>query len=399
MIYFYVLLLRIVAYLEGPQKIVAFLIVFAMISYSSIKRVPFLKLTKISRHNFYAIVISILIIIHGFVFGNILVRDVAVLLTYWVWFYFTLTYFKNKTIDECLKFILISFFIFNLANYLYFRLYFIDQNKGINSIMSLFGVYGYRIYFPLSSGANIYTSQLALNTLIVLYFIKISKNKFLYTLLYIFYIMMLILADSRLILLFAIAFSCVYWFSLNTILAFFKKFWWIISLFIFIFLYIFYSTSFFDAFKRAGELDGRALSRIKIWGMAKDVIFYDYHFIFGYGLNGFENNMVETYRKIFEKQHLQTSHNFFIQNIIDFGFFGVIIILYLTFEILKFTIKLKNNIITILIIMLLFMGITESIPSFYSFEPTLFFIAILSILLINNERENNRPIKSSNLLS
>jgi hypothetical protein len=39
------------------------------------------------------------------------------------------------------------------------------------------------------------------------------------------------------------------------------------------------------------------------------------------------------------------------------------------------------------VVMLLFMGITESIPSFYSFEPTLFFIVILSIILTQNERE------------
>ncbi len=399
MIYFYVLLLRVVAYLEGPQKIVAFIIVFAMMLYSSLNRVPLNKLTKISTHNFYAILISFLILVHGFIFGNVQVRDVAVLLTYWIWFFFTLTYFKNKSVDECLKFILIAFFIFNFTNYLYFKLYFPDQKEGINSILSLFGVYGYRIYFPLSSGANIFTSQLALNVLIVLHFIKISKTKYLYILLYGFYIMMLVIADSRLILAFAIIFSLIYWFSLNTILTFLKKFWWVISIFIFIFLYIFYGTDLFDSFKRPGELKGRALSRIKIWTIARDVIFSDYHLISGYGLNGFKNNLPESFYKVFENQHLETSHNFLIQSIIDFGIFGLIIVLYLIFEIINYTIKLKNTIITILIIMLLFMGITESIPSFYSFEPTLFFIAILSILLINYERKNNRSTESSNILS
>ena len=398
MIYFYVLLLRIVAHLEGPSKIIAFLIVFGMMAYSTINRIPLTGLTKISKPNFYALLICMAIIIHGFIFGNVLLRDVAVLLTYWIWFVFTLTYFKNKTINECLKYILIAFFIFNLSNYLYFKLYFSDQKDGINSIMSLFGYFGYRVYFPLSSGANIFTSQLALNILIVLHFIKISKNKYLYIALYGFYIMMLVLADSRLILLFAISFSFIYWFSLNTILAFFKKFWWIISIFIFLFLFLFYSTNVFDAFKRAGELDGNALSRVKIWSMAKDVIFSDYHIIFGYGLNGFENNMLATSREIFEKQHLQTSHNFLIQNIIDFGIFGIIIILYLIFEVLKYTIRLRNNIITILVIMLLFMGITESIPSFYSFDPTLFFITILSILLSNEKRKNTRPVEGGLLL-
>ena len=387
MIYFYVLLLRIVAYLEGPQKIIAFLIVFAMMSYSTIKRIPTKSLTKISKYNFYVLLLCISIFLHGLIFGEVLLRDVAVLLTYWIWLIFTFTYFKNKSITQCLNYILITFLIFNIANLVYFKLYFGDQKAGINSIMSLLGIYGYRVYFPLSSGANIYASQLALNSLIVLYFFKLSKNKLLYAIIYLFYLYMLIIADSRLILMFSLAFSLIYWFSLNTLLIFFKKFWWAIVILLFGFLFIFYGTNLFDSFKRAGELDGRALSRIEIWSLAKDVIFSDYHIITGYGLNGFENNLLESSQKIFDKQYLQTSHNFLIQNIIDFGIIGIVIILYLIFKILRMMRESKSLIISILIVMLLFMGITESIPSFYSFEPTVFFIVILAIILTQNERE------------
>ena len=387
MIYFYVLLLRIVAYLEGPQKIIAFLIVFAMMSYSTIKRIPTKSLTKISKYNFYVLLLCISIFLHGLIFGEVLLRDVAVLLTYWIWLIFTFTYFKNKSITQCLNYILITFLIFNIANLVYFKLYFGDQKAGINSIMSLLGIYGYRVYFPLSSGANIYASQLALNSLIVLYFFKLSKNKLLYAIIYLFYLYMLIIADSRLILIFSLTFSLIYWFSLNTLLIFFKKFWWAIGIFLFGFLFIFYGTNLFDSFKRAGELDGRALSRIEIWSLAKDVIFSDYHIITGYGLNGFENNLLESSQKIFDKQYLQTSHNFLIQNIIDFGIIGIVIILYLIFKILRMMRESKSLIISILIVMLLFMGITESIPSFYSFEPTVFFIVILAIILTQNERE------------
>ena len=387
MIYFYVLLLRIVAYLEGPQKIIAFLIVFAMMSYSTIKRIPIKNLIKISKYNFYALILCLSIFLHGLIFGNVLLRDVAVLLTYWIWLIFTFTYFKNKSIRQCLNYILITFLIFNIANLVYFELYFGDQKAGINSIMSLLGIYGYRVYFPLSSGANIYASQLALNSLIVLYFFKLSKNKLLYAIIYLFYLYMLIIADSRLILMFSLVFSLIYWFSLKTLLVFFKNFWWAIGIFIFGFLFIFYGTNLFDSFKRAGELDGRALSRIEIWSLAKDVVFSDYHIITGYGLNGFENNLLESSRKIFEKQDLQTSHNFLIQNIIDFGIIGIVIILYFIFELLKMLRILKSQIISILIFMLLFMGVTESIPSFYSFEPTVFFIVVLAIILTQNERE------------
>ena len=385
----YVLLLRLVAYLEGPQKIVAFIFVFGFISYSTLKIIPTASLIKITKYNYFFLATSLLILLHGLIFGHVLLRDVAVLLTYWIWFVFTYNFFKEKTLEQCLKYILISFFIFNFYNFLLFKIYYADQKYGINSILSLFGVYGYRIYFPLSSGANIYTSQLALNSLIVLYFIKKSKSNLLYILLYGFYFYMLVIADSRLILVFSIVFSFIFWFSLKTLVAFFKKFWWIIGIGLFIFLYIFYGTNLFDSFKRAGELDGKVLSRIKIWNIARKVIFYDYHLISGYGLNGFENNMPVEVLQQFDNQNLQTTHNFFIQNLVDFGMLGITIILYLIFKVLKIVQVLNSEIISVLVAMVLFMGITESIPSFYSFEPTLFFIAILSIILTKYERKIN----------
>tara|TARA_Y100000385_G_C12824189_1_gene521681 strand:- start:51 stop:653 length:603 start_codon:yes stop_codon:yes gene_type:complete len=200
---------------------------------------------------------------------------------------------------------------------------------------------------------------------------------------------MLVIADSRLILVFSIVFSFIFWFSLKTLVAFFKKFWWIIGIGLFIFLYIFYGTNLFDSFKRAGELDGKVLSRIKIWNIARKVIFYDYHLISGYGLNGFENNMPVEVLQQFDNQNLQTTHNFFIQNLVDFGMLGITIILYLIFKVLKIVQVLNSEIISVLVAMVLFMGITESIPSFYSFEPTLFFIAILSIILTKYERKIN----------
>jgi len=399
MIYVYILLLRIVGYLEGTPKIIAFLIVFSLMSYSTGKRIPLKELHKISKYNFYAILISLSMIVHGFIFGKVMVRDIAVLLSFWIWLVFSYTYFKDKTISQCLKFVLISFLIFNIANYIIFKLFFGAQKIGINNTMSMFGVFGYRIYFPLASGANVFAAQLAFNCLIVLYFIKTSANKYLYILIYAFYIMMLVLADSRLLLFLATIFSFIYWFSLNTLITFFKKFWWAIGIGLFAFLYVFYNTNLFDSFKRAGELEGRALSRVKIWGIAKEVIFSDYHFLTGRGLNGFAEGMPESFKKTFHGQHLQTSHNFLIQTIIDFGVLGVIIILYLIFEILKMVLKLKSSIINVLIIMILLIGVTESIPSFYSTEPTLFFIAILSIILTHYERENTGIFKSSDVLS
>lgn len=399
MIYFYVLFLRIVAYLDGPQKILAFSGVFGLMAFSTIKRLPKKRLYKISKSNFYSILLILFIILHGLIFAKVQIRDIAVLSTYWIWFVFTLSYFKDKTIDESLKFILIGFLIFNLANYIHFKLFFADQKLGFNSIMAMFGVIDYRIFFPLSSGANIFTSQLSFNALLALYFFKISSKKVINILIFIFYLYMLVLADSRQIFLLTIIFSIIYFFSLKKVLSVLKKAWWIIGLCILGFLYIFYNSTIFDGFKRNGELDGGALSRIEIWSIAIKIIFEDFHLLVGHGLNGFENNIPETTKNVFENQNLQTSHNFILQNLIDFGIFGVIIIIVFIVNILKLILKLSSQIITILIVMILLIGITESIPSFYSFEPTIFFIAILSIILTRNERKNTGLFKDKHILS
>ncbi|MEH6536896.1 MAG: O-antigen ligase family protein [Psychroserpens sp.] len=390
MIYFYVLLLRIVAYLEGTAKIVSFAGVFVLMLYSIIKRTSVSKIKAVPKYVFYSLLLTIVLLVHGLILSKIEIRDVAVLLTYWIWLVFTFTYFKNKTLDECLKYILISFLIFNFANFVHFKLYFADQKLGLNSILALFGIVDYRIYFPLSSGANVFTSQLGLNALIGLYFIKHVRNNIWYILIYTFYIYMLVLADSRLILLLTLFFSFIYWFSLKTIVSFFKKTWWVIGLVIAALLYLFYNTEFFDGLKRPGELTGKALSRIEIWSIALKTIFSDFSAIYGHGLNGFENSMSDSTKEVFEDQYLQTSHNFILQTLIDFGIIGAIIVLTFIVKIFALTLKLRSLIITILIVMLLLIGFTESIPSFYSTEATLFFITILSILFIQNERKDIR---------
>ncbi len=398
MIYFFILLLRLVAYFEGQAKIISFIAVLLIMVYSIIKRTHLIRLNKLSKTHFYTLLTLLLVFVHSLVFGNFLIRDFAVLITYWIWFVFTLTYFKNKTIDQCLKYIIITFLIYNASNYIFYELYFSHQIRGINTILRYFGVDGVRAYFPLSSGANVFTSQLALNALIALYFIKTKTNKMLYIIIYFFYVFMLLMADSRLILLFMILFSIIYWFSLRTILTAFKKYWLLISLMIIIGMYIFYNTTIFENIKRPGEKDGLTLSRIEIWEIAIKVIFDDFKFLIGHGINGFENNLLDNYKEIFENQNLQTSHNFIIQTIIDFGFLGIIITLVFLFNLLNKLLKLNSYIINILIIMILFMGAAESIPTFYTFEPTLFFIALISLTFSQNERKNIRFFKDNNLL-
>jgi O-antigen ligase len=155
-------------------------------------------------------------------------------------------------------------------------------------------------------------------------------------------------------------------------------------------MFVFYGTSIFDSIKRPGEKSGESFSRMDIWAEALGVITQDLRIFFGYGINGFENNILKSTKVIFGDQHLQTAHNFIFQNIIDFGFFGIIIILFVIYKILRKVIQLNSYILTILLVMILLMGTTESIPSFYSFEPTLFFMAIVAIIITNNERKSNQ---------
>jgi hypothetical protein len=386
-IYLFLLLLRIVAFLEGPQKIASFVVVFGLIAFSILKRVDWNRANMISKYNVYSLLLVLAILLHGFIFGHIFLRDVAVLLTFWIWFVFTQIYFKDKSIEKILRYLLITFLVYNIANYLFYMLYYSDQQRGVNSIMGMFGVFGYRIYFPLSSGANIFTSQLGLNALIALYFIKTSPRKIINIGIYGFYIFMLVLADSRLILFFTIMFSFFYWISFKKTIYYLKKYWLGLSILLLLFMYVFYGTTLFDSIKRPGERSGEAFTRIDIIGEAIKVIFSDLRILFGYGINGFEANMADAASKTFENERLQTAHNFIFQTMIDFGVIGILVVLAFVFKLLRKLIHLKSYIVTILMVMILLMGTTESIPTFYSFEPTLFFIALVSLILVKHERE------------
>lgn len=387
MIYLYVLLLRIVAYLDGPPKIISFVVVFSLMGYSILKRTPFKDFNKVSKVKFYSFCLALIILIHGLIFGTIYLRDFAVLLTYWVWFVFTYTYLMDKTLEEALKYIFYTFLIFNIANYLFFELYFADQKSGMNTIMEMVGIVGYRIYFPLASGANVFTFQIGVNALLALYFVKNRNRNILYIAIFWFYMYILVLADSRIVLATTIFFTIIYWFSFKTIVVFFKKYWYVLSIFIVVFIFVFYNTTLFDGIKRTNERTGKALSRIEIWGYAIDFLIGDLRIFFGHGLNGLETGLDEELKIKFANENLQTSHNFIIQNIIDFGLVGLAIIMFYIFKLVDMLLKLKSQIITIIVIMFLLIGTTESIPTFYSFEPTIFIIALVSIILINYERE------------
>ena len=90
----------------------------------------------------------------------------------------------------------------------------------------------------------------------------------------------------------------------------------------------------------------------------------------------------------FLDQKLQTTHNALLQYTVDFGIIGLGIFIFIFANLLTSSLRIKERIIFVLLIATFFYGITESIPTFYSFEPTLLFLSFAAILFLKNEREN-----------
>jgi O-antigen ligase len=147
-------------------------------------------------------------------------------------------------------------------------------------------------------------------------------------------------------------------------------------------------SSVFDFLKRDGELVSDNLNRIEIWTAAFQVIFDDLKLFFGHGLHGFGKNFPPDLMPYFLDQKLQTTHNALLQYTVDFGIIGLGIFIFIFANLLTSSLRIKERIIFVLLIATFFYGITESIPTFYSFEPTLLFLSLAAILFLKNEREN-----------
>ena len=394
MSYFFILLLRLVAYFEGSTKIVAFacvaLLIGAYIVYNfALNRSSGAYLV---RSLAFSLFILIIITLQTFLLSTITIRDIAVLITFLLWYIYVLSKFWQISISKALEFLFISFFIYNLVNYIIYQKYFSHEIIGMNSILTLLHINGYRISFPLSSGANINAAQIGLTTLIGAYLIKpfyLSYKKIIYLLFTLFQLMLLVLVDSRLILLITLSFSFLIYFSFNKIINFLKKYWLILSLSLIGFMYIFYATDFLASIKRPGEKSGAAINRFEIWTVSMDIIGEDIKWIVGHGLNGLENGVNKRSMHRFSEQKLQTTHNLIIQTLMDFGVIGLIITFYLINKIVKRSNRINNQILKLLIAATLILGTTEAIPTFYSFEATLCFLGIVAIINIHYERKIN----------
>lgn len=392
--YLFVLFLRLVAYFEGTDKIVLFILVSILISISiAINLFNHRKSGQyLIRASVFALVIVLLVMAHTLIIDSLSLRDIAVLTTFFLWYVYVVSKFWNSSLSKSLQFILISFLIYNIANYAYYVIQFSDTKIGMNSILTFLGINGSRIFFPLSSGANINAAQIGLSTLIAIYLFNLSPNsliKLFYILIYIFQLVLLVLVDSRLILLITILFSILIQFSLARIIDLIKKYWIAISISIVFVMYIFYSTSIFNVIKRPGELSGSVMNRFEIWSISSQIIFDDFRLFTGHGLNGLESSIDNQTKESFSDQNLQTTHNFIIQTVMDWGLIGLTITLYLVGILIKRANRINSQILKLLLAAVLIIGTAEAIPTFYSFEATLLFLGIVAIINTTYAREIN----------
>jgi len=393
MSYLYFLFLRVISYLEGNNQIVGF-VAFLLLIFLSIN---FLIPKKLDRKTITvfvnASIIGTIVVIHSAILCHELaLRDVTVVALYLIWFiYFTLK-FRTKTITQALLFLLTSFTIYNITNYILFELYFFDTKWGYNQTLSYFNIVDYYAVYPLSSGRNINSSQIGLMSILATYFFKIERRflkKWIFLAISLAHIYFLVLADTRIAIGLTLLLTLSLFINMKKMVYLIKMYWKLTIVAIFSFITVFYTTPFFDFLKREGELNPDNLNRIEIWTAAIRIIFDDIKFLYGHGINGFGKNFPPEWIIFFLEQQLQTTHNALLQYAVDFGIVGVIAYLLFFFELLYRALRVKEHIIFVLLIATFFYGITESIPTFYSFEPTIFFLSLVAILFMKNEGKSN----------
>jgi hypothetical protein len=393
MSYLYFLFLRVVSYLEGEDQIIGFAVFLALMVLSLNYLMP-KKLDKKTATVFVnACIIGIIVVVHTAIISlEIELRDVTVVALYLIWFiYFTLK-FRTKTINQALLFLLISFSIYNITNYVLFELYFYDTKWGYNQTLSYFNIVDYYAVYPLSSGRNVNSSQIGLMSILATYFFKVERRfpkKWIFLAISLAHIYFLVLADTRIAIGLTLLLTLSLFVNMKKMVDLIKTYWKLLIVAIFSFITVFYTTPLFDFLKREGELNPDNLNRIEIWTAAIRVIFDDIKFLFGHGINGFGKNFPPEWINFFLEQQLQTTHNALFQYMVDFGIIGVIAYLVLFVKLLDSSLRFKERIIFVLLIATFFYGITESIPTFYSFEPTILFLSLVAILFIKNEGKSH----------
>ncbi len=372
---FYIFFLRLISYLEGNEKIIATIALFSFL----IINILWLNNWKISlkKQDLAPILIVLYMLAHTIIFSNITLQILGILFSYLLWYFFLKNKFKNKSKYAAIQFLVYSLTVYNLINFIWYKIEYADLRTGINTTLSFFNIVAYRVNFPMASGLTINSIQVGLTSLLTLYLIKTSPKiltNFFLTTLYFWNIYLLVVLDSRSPLLISLVLGIIVGFGLRDIISLITRYWVVLAISAIFIVYIFYNTDIFESIKRPGELEKDFFERPKIWEMAITQTFSDLRLLFGYGLNTFGNMISQ------QTAFLSTTHNIFLQVLYDFGIFGILIMGYFLHKTMTILLKSKDLNLTVIFVSFFLFGCLESVPSYYTFAPTLVFIPLIVII-------------------
>ena len=377
---FYIFFLRLISYLEDNEKIIATIVLFLLIG----GHILYLKQWKINLKKSELIPLGVFFyfIIHTLIFSSVTVQFFGIIFSYYLWYLYITIKFKGMSKYNAIKFLVYSLTIYNLINFIWYQIEYSDLRTGINTTLGLFNIVAYRVHFPMESSLTINSVSVGLTSLLTMYLIKnttSSLKKIFFYILYFWNIYILIVLDSRSPLLISLILGIAMGLGIKTIIRLVTKYWIVIVITAIVFVNIFYNTDIFQDLKRPGELDKEFFKRPKIWGLALTNIFQDFRFLFGHGLNSFKDLIIQ------EESFLSTTHNIFLQVLFDFGIFGIFVMGYFLQKTMKILIRIKDINLTLIFISFFLYGCLESMPSYYTFTPTLIFIPIVIIIYIKEE--------------
>lgn len=396
---FFVLLLRLISYLEGPSKILFAAPIFLMITTAtvrhSLRNQELFALKK--KHIFYPLVVFLYLLLHTAIFSTVDIKVIAILYSYLIWYLFCLGKFGSSSVYQVVKYLVISFALYNLVNYIWYEVAYADLKTGINSTLKYFGIVAYRVNFPMASGPTTNAAQVGITSLLVLYLIRLEtgyfRKRFL-QLLYVGTLYLLLVIDSRFPFAISLMLGVISVTNFNQLFIILRKYWWMFALGAISMIVVFYDSDAFQGIKRPGEFNEDFFSRPKIWTMTLQAWAQDLRLFFGYGLTNFREAVLGTElgAKIYESK-LNTTHNIYLQVLLDFGLFGFMVFAYFIFKYSKKLYVLrKERMLTLLFVAFFLFGIVEALPSYYSFTITLQFIGVITLI----NKMYNDAIRQSN---
>lgn len=379
---FYIFFLRLISYLDESNKIITTIVLFS----AMMVHILYLKGWKINLKKKEIIPLSVFFyfIIHTIIFSNPSIQFFGIIFSYYLWYLFLKVKFEQKTKHEVIKFLVISLTIYNVINFIWYYIEYSHLRTGINTTLGFFNIVAYRVRFPMEGSLTINSIIVGLTSLLIMYLIKNTYNdlkRTLLWLLYFFNIYILVVLDSRSPLIISLLLGLSMGLGLRTLIRFLTKYWVPIVFCAIVLVNIFYNTDIFQGLKRPGELEEEFFKRPKIWSMAITHTFQDFGFLFGHGLNSFKDLIKQ------EVTFLSTTHNIFLQVLFDFGLVGFFLMAYFLQKTMKILLRHRDLNLTLIFVSFFLYGCLESMPSYYTFTPTLIFIPI--VIIIYKLRDEN----------